>query len=396
MTVSPPRVRLRLRVRLRAGFSAGLSAGARLACALRGSPTVACGVGRDVQLFVEMRRAGVGLGWVGAGQAQRLVDHLPAGQLVPVDQGDRDTGLACAAGAPDAVHVGLLVLGDLVVDDVGDVVDVDAAGGDVGGDEHVDVAGAERLERLLAGGLSQVAVHRADLEAAFGQLVGDLLGGALGAGEDHRGAAALGLQYPADQFDLVQRVGAVDELLGGVVDGRRMRRLGPDVGGLVHERAGQRDDRVRHRRREQHGLPFVGDLLEDPLDVGQEAEVEHFVGLVEHQHRQPAELQMALLGEVEQPARACRRRRRHPSAAPRSAARRACRRRSTSRSACASPAVRYFAAVARSPETCRQSSRVGTTTSARGIPLSGRSASVVMRCSSGTPKARVLPMPVRA
>ena len=201
------------------------------------------------------------------------------------------------------MHVGLLVLGDLVVDDVGDVVDVDAAGGDIGGDQHVDVAGAERLERLLAGGLSQVAMHRADLEAAFGQLVGDFLGGALGAGEDHRGAAALGLQYPADQFDLVQRVGAVDELFGGVVGGRRMRGLRPDVGGLVHERTGQRDDRVRHRRREQHGLPFVGDLLENPLDVGQEAEVEHFVGLVEHQHRQPAELKMALLGEIEQPPR---------------------------------------------------------------------------------------------
>ena len=46
--------------------------------------------------------------------------------------------------------------------------------------------------------------------------------------------------------------------------------------------------------------------------------------------------------------------------------------------------------------TCRHSSRVGTTTSARGMPLSGRSVSVVMRCSSGTPKAKVLPMPVRA
>ena len=47
----------------------------------------------------------------------------------------------------------------------------------------------------------------------------------------------------------------------------------------------------------------VGDLLEDPLDVGQEAQVEHLVGLVEHQHRQSAELQVALLGQVEQPAR---------------------------------------------------------------------------------------------
>ena len=58
---------------------------------------------------------------------------------------------------------------------------------------------------------------------------------------------------------------------------------------------------------------LLGDLAQDALDVGQEAEVEHLVGLVEHQHGDAAQLQVALLGEVEQPARACRRRRRRPA-----------------------------------------------------------------------------------
>ena len=89
--------------------------------------------------------------------------------------------VAGPAGAADAVHVGLLVLGALVVDDVGDAVDVDAAGGDVGGDQHVDLAGAERPQRLLAGALAEVAVHGGGGEAALGQVVGDLLRGALGA-----------------------------------------------------------------------------------------------------------------------------------------------------------------------------------------------------------------------
>ena len=73
--------------------------------------------------------------------------------------------------------------------------------------------------------------------------------------------------------------------------------------GWFMKRAGQRDDRVRHRGREQHRLPRVGDLPQDALDVGQEAEVEHLVGLVEHQHGDAAQLQVALLGEVEQAAR---------------------------------------------------------------------------------------------
>ncbi len=50
-------------------------------------------------------------------------------------------------------------------------------------------------------------------------------------------------------------------------------------------------------------MPVGGDLTQDALDVGQEAQVEHLVGLVEHQHRQPAQLQVALLAQVEQPAR---------------------------------------------------------------------------------------------
>ena len=201
------------------------------------------------------------------------------------------------------MHVGLLVFGDLVVDDVGHVVDVDAASGDVGGDQHVDLAGAEGLECLLAGDLAEVAVHGADFESALGEFVGHLLGGALGAGEDHRRAAAVGLQDAADHLHLVQGVGAIGELFGGVVGGRTLHTLGPDVGRLVHEGAGQGDDRVRHGGREQHRLPLGGNLAQDAFDVGQEAQVQHFVGFVEHQHRQSAQLQMTLLGQVEQAPR---------------------------------------------------------------------------------------------
>ena len=46
----------------------------------------------------------------------------------------------------------------------------------------------------------------------------------------------------------------------------------------------------------------AGDLLEDRLDVGQEAEVEHLVGLVEHEGAHGGQVEVALAGEVEQPA----------------------------------------------------------------------------------------------
>ena len=52
-----------------------------------------------------------------------------------------DAALAGARGAAGAVEVRLVVLGRVVVHDDVDAVDVDAAGGDVGGDEHRHLAG---------------------------------------------------------------------------------------------------------------------------------------------------------------------------------------------------------------------------------------------------------------
>ena len=55
-------------------------------------------------------------------------------------QRDGDAALARARRATRAVQVRLVVLGRVVVHDHVDAVDVDAARGDVGGDEHRHLA----------------------------------------------------------------------------------------------------------------------------------------------------------------------------------------------------------------------------------------------------------------
>ena len=45
-----------------------------------------------------------------------------------------------------------------------------------------------------------------------------------------------------------------------------------------------------------------GRLGQDPLHVGQEPEVEHLVGLVEHEHLDVAQIEDPAVGQVEQPA----------------------------------------------------------------------------------------------
>jgi hypothetical protein len=58
----------------------------------------------------------------------------------------------------------------------------------------------------------------------------------------------------------------------------------------------------------QLGVADGRHLLEDLLDVGQEAEVEHLVGLVEHDLGRVRQVEQTLVVQVDQAARACRRR----------------------------------------------------------------------------------------
>src|SRR5690606_8671182 len=127
----------------------------------------------------EVGGTGVRLHRIREVQAERVVDDLPVGHLGPLDEGDGYPGAPGPAGAADAVHVGLLVLRAVVVDHVGDIVDVDPARRHIGRDQHVDLAAAERAQRLFALALSEVAVYGGDRESSAAQLLGDHVAGPL-------------------------------------------------------------------------------------------------------------------------------------------------------------------------------------------------------------------------
>ena len=66
----------------------------------------------------------------------KLFDVAHERHFVAADQRDGDAFRAGARRAADAVDVALRDVGQVEVDDVADAVDVDAARGDVGGDQR--------------------------------------------------------------------------------------------------------------------------------------------------------------------------------------------------------------------------------------------------------------------
>ena len=81
-----------------------------------------------------------------------------------------------ARGAARPVQVGLVLGRRVDVHDQGDVVDVDAAGGDVGGDEHPGRAVGERGEVAVTGALGEVAVQVDGGDAGRAELACQLAG----------------------------------------------------------------------------------------------------------------------------------------------------------------------------------------------------------------------------
>src|SRR3954468_10336976 len=71
------------------------------------------------------------------GEALDAADHVV---VAYVGETDRRAAASCAAGAADAVNIVFGLRGQVVVDDVGDALHVDAACGYVGGNEHLESA----------------------------------------------------------------------------------------------------------------------------------------------------------------------------------------------------------------------------------------------------------------
>eukprot|EP00631_Chrysoreinhardia_giraudii_P006976 CAMPEP_0197427574 /NCGR_PEP_ID=MMETSP1170-20131217/38698_1 /TAXON_ID=54406 /ORGANISM="Sarcinochrysis sp, Strain CCMP770" /LENGTH=199 /DNA_ID=CAMNT_0042955269 /DNA_START=240 /DNA_END=837 /DNA_ORIENTATION=+ len=132
--------------------------------------------------------------------------HLLAGVLEDLDEARGELGgldgeegqggafLAGAAAAADAVDVVFVGLGHVEVADNLDVLDVEAARGDVGGDEEGALAGAEVPEDPIALFLGLVAVDTASGEVVVLEGPGEGVAALLGLDEDDHLLEALVLE----------------------------------------------------------------------------------------------------------------------------------------------------------------------------------------------------------
>ena len=186
-----------------------------------------------------------------------LEDSLDIAQqavFVRRDQRNRLPGRARPARAADAMHVVLRHVGQLVIDHLRQLLDVEAAGRDFGGDQRGHLSALEHVERFDASGLTLVAVDRGGADAGALELLREPVGAVLGARENQHLAPLALLNQVHQQMPLLLLLHPVrallDELDGGVARGNLNRQR------IVQQALGERANIVRIGRGEQQVLPL--------------------------------------------------------------------------------------------------------------------------------------------
>src|SRR5690606_832560 len=211
---------------------------------------------------------------------------------------------AKARGAADAMHVIFGVERQVVVVDVADAVDVQAARGHVGGDQDLQLALLEPRQQGLALLLRHVAGQHADLVARALQRARHALDERLGVDEHHR-ARALGARQQAQQQRQFLVVGRQVQALADLGIGDVLA-FDHHLFRLVHVLVGELEHAVAEGGREQQGLARRArrHAPQQEADVLDEAQVEHAVGLVQHAHLAGVQRDdLVLLDVVDQAAR---------------------------------------------------------------------------------------------
>ena len=158
-----------------------------------------------------------GHGFLGHFFLEEMFDVGEEGLVFLRDQGDGASVLAGTRGAADAVDVVFLIVGHVVVDDKLDVVDVNAAGHNVGSHKDVHLSRLEAVHDIVALFLQEVAVHGFGVITEALECDGDVLGVDFLSNEDDdslRLALTEEVLDDAQLLGLIADVGALADAFG--------------------------------------------------------------------------------------------------------------------------------------------------------------------------------------
>jgi hypothetical protein len=229
--------------------------------------------------------------------AVELLNLAHHADIVSGDEVDGHTLTSETSTTTDTMDVVLTVGGKVVVDDEGNLLDVDTTGEEVSGDEDTGRSRAELLHDNITLGLVHVTVHGGDGEVTSSELVGEPVDLPAGVAEDDSLGNGDGLVQVGESVELpILLLNGNVELLD-TFEGKLIL-LDEDTDGVTHELGGDLEDVLGHGGGEEDDLGGLGQELEDVVDLLSETAGQHLVGLVENEHLHVVGLQDTALDHV--------------------------------------------------------------------------------------------------
>ena len=197
----------------------------------------------------------------------------------------------------NTMDVVLAVGGKVVVDDKGNLLDVDTTGEEIGGDQDTGRAGPELLHNQVTLSLVHVTVHGGDGEITGGELVGEPVNLSAGVAEDDGlgdgdGLVEIGEGVELPLLLLNSNVELLDTLKG------KLGLLDQDADWVAHELGGDLKDVLWHGSGQENDLGALWKKLEDVVDLLGETAGQHLIGLIKNEHLHGVGLEEAALDHV--------------------------------------------------------------------------------------------------
>ena len=213
--------------------------------------------------------------------------------------GDCCTSAACTARSADAMHVGFIGRWDTEIDDVRQVFQIDAASGNVGGDNRINLAGSGITHNAVTSGLIKAAVQCLDAVAANAKCFSQLIDFVAGAGEDDGKLGILKIKNASKRCRAVIASHDISDLrnTGGFAFGCFFLGNSDSHGVLQMFVSDLRNSR-RERSGEECCLYALGEGLEDGIQFVGKAEVKHLVSFVENHGLYGIKLERAAINVI--------------------------------------------------------------------------------------------------
>ena len=229
--------------------------------------------------------------------AVKLLDLAHHANIVGGDEVDGNTLTSETSTTTDSVDVVLTVGWEIVVDDEGNLLDIDTTGQKIGGDQDTGRSRAELLHNQVTLSLVHISVHGGDSEVTGGELVSQPVDLAAGVAEDDSLGDGERVVQVAERVELPVLLLDGDVELLNTLKGK-LSLLDQNADWVAHELGGDLEDILWHGGGQKDDLGGLWKELEDVVDLLGETAGQHLIGLIKNEHLHGVGLEETALDHV--------------------------------------------------------------------------------------------------